>query len=64
MGGDLLVLEVAIQCWEGIIVALYRCFVIYPGGASVEEGAGVEEVLPLLYLHRLIYIGTSIVDKG
>ena len=28
---------------EGIIVPLYRRFVVYPRGASVEEGADVEE---------------------
>ena len=28
---------------EGIIVALDQRFVIYPGGAGVDEGAGVED---------------------
>ena len=39
---------------EGIIVALDRRFIVYPGVASVDEGAGVEDVkheVPLL--HRL-----------
>ena len=29
--------------WEGIIVALERHFVIYPGGAGVDEGASVDK---------------------
>ena len=37
---------------EGIIVPLDQHFVIYPGGVSVEEGAGVEEV-------SLVYPGSS-----
>ena len=28
---------------EGIIVPLDRRFVVYPGGAGVEEGVGVKE---------------------
>ena len=42
---------------EGIIIPLYRHFVIYPGGTSVDEGAGVEEV-SLIYPRTLVYIGT------
>ena len=29
--------------WERIIVPLDRHFVIYPGGAGVDEGAGLDE---------------------
>ena len=36
---------------EGILVPLDRRFVVYPGGAGVEEGSGVEEV-------SLFYTGT------
>ena len=28
---------------EGIILSLYRRFVVYPGGAGVDEGAGVDK---------------------
>ena len=28
---------------EGIIVALYRRFLVYTGGTGIEEGASVEE---------------------
>ena len=41
---------------KGIIVALDRRFVVYPGVAGVEEGAGVEDLFytrPLL--HRQPY---------
>ena len=37
---------------EGIIIPLDRHFVVYPGGAGVEEGASVEEV-------SLAYPGSS-----
>ena len=31
------------KLWEGIIIALDRHFVFYPGAAGVDEGAGVDE---------------------
>ena len=56
---------------EGIMVALDRHLVVYPGGAVVDKGAGVEDIIqevPLLHrpiLHRhlhnnVFYTGTSI----
>ena len=42
---------------EGIIVPLDRRFVVYPRGASVDQGAGVEEV-------SLVYPGTHIYYPG
>ena len=42
---------------EGIIVPLYQRFVVYPGGAGVEEGASVEEV-SLVYPGTLVYPST------
>ena len=36
---------------ERIIVPLDRRIVVYPGGAGVDEDAGVEEEVPLL--HRI-----------
>ena len=47
--------------WEGIIVALDWRFVIFPGLAGVDEGAGVEDVIhevPLLHrplLHQYLH---------
>ena len=45
--------------WKGedIIIALYRRFVVYPGGAVVEEVAGVEDILSsfVFYINNLFY---------
>ena len=46
---------------EGIIIALDRRFVVYPGLAGVDEGAGLEDIeheVPLLHwplLHRHLH---------
>ena len=43
---------------EGIIVGLDRRFVVYPGGAGVDEGAGVEDGgPPVFYTGSLVYTG-------
>ena len=44
--------EILAKAREGIIVLLYWRFVVYPGGAGVNEGAGVEEV-------SLVYASSS-----
>ena len=41
----------SVKSREGIIVPLYRRFVVYPGGAGVEEGASGEEGGPLPHRH-------------
>ena len=47
---------------ERIIVLLDRQFVVYPGGAGVDEGAGVEDIYTgkSLFYTGLFYTGTSI----
>ena len=45
-------------CGERIIVPLDRHFVVYPGGAGVDEGAGVDK--EDLFYTGLFYTGTSI----
>ena len=42
---------------EGIIVALDRRFVVYPGGAGVDEGAGVEDGGPPVFYTGVFYTG-------
>ena len=43
---------------EGIIEALDRHFIIYPGGAGVDEGAGVEDGgPPVIYTGSLVFTG-------
>ena len=55
--------------WEGIIVALDRPFVVPLGGAGVDEGASVEDIIqevpllhrPLLHWHLHSMRGSQLV---